>query len=35
MAADPESYFVPPYVGHKGWIGIRLDKRPDWDGSAR
>jgi hypothetical protein len=19
---DPENYFVPPYVGHKGWIGV-------------
>jgi predicted DNA-binding protein (MmcQ/YjbR family) len=30
VGADPETYFVPPYVGHKGWIGIRLDGRPDW-----
>jgi hypothetical protein len=22
---DPESYFVPPYMGVKGWIGIVLD----------
>jgi hypothetical protein len=22
--AAPERFFVPPYVGHKGWIGIRL-----------
>lgn len=21
----PDVYYVPPYVGHKGWIGIRLD----------
>lgn len=21
----PERYFVPPYVGHRGWIGLRLD----------
>jgi predicted DNA-binding protein (MmcQ/YjbR family) len=21
----------PPYVGHKGWIGMRLDQRPDWN----
>jgi len=28
--ADPERFFVPPYVGPKGWIGIRLDRRPDW-----
>ena len=29
--ARPESFFVPPYVGHKGWIGVRLDGGPDWD----
>ena len=29
--ADPEKFFVPPYVGHRGWIGIRLDTGVDWD----
>jgi predicted DNA-binding protein (MmcQ/YjbR family) len=29
--ADPKRFFVPPYVGHKGWIGIRLDGKPDWN----
>ncbi len=29
-AADPARFFVPPYVGPRGWIGIRLDDRPDW-----
>jgi predicted DNA-binding protein (MmcQ/YjbR family) len=29
--ADPELYFVPPYVGSKGWIGVWLDgRRIDW-----
>ena len=28
---DPERFFVPPYVGHRGWIGLRLDIDPDWD----
>ena len=28
--ADPARFFVPPYVGPKGWIGIRLDRRADW-----
>jgi len=28
--ADPQRFFVPPYVGPKGWIGIRLDSRADW-----
>jgi hypothetical protein len=27
---DGDRYFAPPYVGPKGWIGIRLDKRPNW-----
>ncbi len=27
---DPVHYFVPPYVGHKGWIGVRIDRKPDW-----
>ena len=28
--ADPERFFVPPYVGPRGWIGIRLDNGPEW-----
>ena len=31
VGADPALFFVPPYVGHKGWIGMRLDATPDWD----
>jgi predicted DNA-binding protein (MmcQ/YjbR family) len=32
VAADPESFFVPPYVGNKGWVGIWLDgEEVDWD----
>lgn len=27
---DPARYFAPPYVGPKGWLGIRLDRRPRW-----
>lgn len=27
---DPERYFRPPYVGHKGWVAIRIDRKPDW-----
>lgn len=23
-------YFVPPYVGHLGWLGVRLDRRLAW-----
>jgi len=28
---DPERFFVPPYVGHRGWLGVRLDRDLDWD----
>jgi hypothetical protein len=24
--ADPERFFVPAYVGHRGWLGVRLDR---------
>jgi hypothetical protein len=27
---DPSHFFRPPYVGHKGWIGVRIDNKPDW-----
>jgi hypothetical protein len=27
----PEHYFRPPYVGHRGWIGVRLDRDLEWD----
>lgn len=30
VGADPERFFVPPYVGPAGWLGIRLDKGLDW-----
>jgi hypothetical protein len=29
--AAPEHYFVPPYVGHRGWLGVRLDRDLAWD----
>ena len=31
VGADPDRFFAPPYVGPKGWIGIRLHGRPDWE----
>jgi hypothetical protein len=31
VAADPERYFVPPYVGGRGWLGVRLDVPVDED----
>lgn len=31
VESDPERYFVPPYVGKHGWIGVYLDGRKvDW-----
>ncbi len=30
VGADPALFFKPPYVGSKGWIGMRLDRKPDW-----
>ena len=27
----PDQFFVPPYVGHLGWIGVRLDRDLSWD----
>jgi hypothetical protein len=29
--ANPKRFFRPPYVGHKGWLGVRLDGKVDWD----
>ena len=31
VEADPDKFFVPPYVGHRGWLGVRLDRGLDWD----
>jgi hypothetical protein len=31
VEADPERFYVPPYVGHRGWIGVRLDGGFDRD----
>jgi len=28
---DDVRYFRPPYVGHRGWLGVYLDTGPDWD----
>lgn len=35
VTAEPERFFVPPYVGHRGWLGVRLDLEPDWDEVAQ
>jgi hypothetical protein len=31
VEADPAKFFVPPYVGHRGWLGVRLERGLDWD----
>ena len=31
IEANPEAFFRPPYVGHRGWVGIRLDRAVPWD----
>ena len=31
MRANPERFFVPPYVGPSGWIGVHLDGDINWE----
>jgi hypothetical protein len=35
VESDPGRFFVPPYVGHRGWLGMWLDVPVDWDEIAR
>jgi hypothetical protein len=30
IRSEPERFFRPPYVGHRGWVGMRLDGDVDW-----
>ena len=30
VASQPDRYFVPAYVGHLGWLGVRLDRDLGW-----
>lgn len=30
VASEPERFFRPPYVGHRGWLGVYLDVAVDW-----
>jgi hypothetical protein len=34
VAAMPKHYFVPPYVGTQGWVGVRLDTGLKWQAVA-
>ena len=31
VEAEPGRFFVPPYAGPQGWLGLRLDVDCDWD----
>jgi hypothetical protein len=31
VGSDPDRFFRPPYVGHRGWLGLWLDVPQDWD----
>ena len=26
VGSDPDNFFVPPYVGCRGWVGVRVDR---------
>jgi len=30
VGEEPGRFFVPPYVGGRGWLGVRLDVDVDW-----
>jgi hypothetical protein len=30
VGAEPDRFFRPPYVGHRGWLGVYLDVPVDW-----
>lgn len=30
VASEPDRFFRPPYVGGRGWLGVRLDGPIDW-----
>jgi hypothetical protein len=35
VAEEPERYWVPPYVGHSGWVAVILSRSPDWPAVKR
>jgi hypothetical protein len=34
VEAEPDIYYIPAYVGHLGWIGVRLDRQAKWEDIA-
>jgi predicted DNA-binding protein (MmcQ/YjbR family) len=30
VSGEPKHFFVPPYVGPRGWLGVQLDKGLSW-----
>jgi len=32
--SDPKRFFVPPYMGKQGWVGVRIDYKIKWDQTA-
>ena len=31
VESNPDRYFVPPYMGPSGWVGMLLNAETDWD----
>jgi hypothetical protein len=31
VTGEPQRFFRPPYVGGRGWIGVRLDRDVNWE----
>ncbi len=34
VGSDPKRFFIPPYMGKQGWVGVRIDYRVKWDALA-
>jgi hypothetical protein len=34
VETEPDRFFRPPYVGGRGWLGVRLDGDVEWDEMA-
>jgi predicted DNA-binding protein (MmcQ/YjbR family) len=32
--SDPKRFFIPPYMGKQGWVGVRIDYKIKWDQTA-